>query len=147
MNDINLLGKDHLNEVEAAHYCCLKVAKFHVLRDAFGWSGPRYRKADLAKSMEWAAADPTGHRNFLLDSAAGRYEYQTLRTPMWADFDAIDAIYEAARRMTLDTGIAHHVDHEIPLKGVLVSGLHVHNNLQILTASENCRKQNKYICS
>jgi hypothetical protein len=54
------------------------------------------------------------------------------------------AIYREAQRLTAATGVAHHVDHEIPLQGVLVSGLHVHNNLQILTALENIKKRNRF---
>ena len=55
------------------------------------------------------------------------------------------AIYREARRLSKETGVAHHVDHIIPLKGDLVSGLHVEGNLQILTASENLRKHNRFV--
>jgi len=66
------------------------------------------------------------------------------RTPAWADDQAIRAIYLEAQRLTNKTGIPHHVDHEIPLQGKMVSGLHVQNNLQILTGSENSRKRNRF---
>ena len=66
------------------------------------------------------------------------------RTPPWADLDAIRKLHEQAQRLTKETGVAHHVDHIIPLQGKTVSGLHIHTNMQILTARENCRKWNKW---
>jgi 5-methylcytosine-specific restriction endonuclease McrA len=58
---------------------------------------------------------------------------------------AVVQIYAEARRLTDATGIMHHVDHIIPLHGRLVSGLHVENNLQILTAHDNLRKGNRVL--
>ena len=59
------------------------------------------------------------------------------RTPAWADLEAIKQFY-------LNCPKGYHVDHIVPLQGVNVSGFHVLNNLQYLSASENCSKGNKY---
>jgi len=67
------------------------------------------------------------------------------RTPAWADLKAIGLLYAECADKTRQTGILHHVDHIIPLQGKFVSGLHIAENLQILTASENCKKNNKYL--
>ncbi len=59
--------------------------------------------------------------------------------------EKIKAFYVEAERLTIKTGIQYEVDHIIPLQGEMVSGLHVHNNLQILTRSKNRSKQNKIV--
>lgn len=76
--------------------------------------------------------------------AAKRRTVKMQRTPAWADYEAIRAVYLRAQQITAETGVTHHVDHDIPLQGKMVSGLHVHNNLQILTGSENSRKHNRF---
>ena len=42
-------------------------------------------------------------------------------------------------------GLDLHVDHVIPLQGENVSGLHVENNLQLLSRLENISKKNRFI--
>lgn len=64
-------------------------------------------------------------------------------TPPWADLASIEAVYEAARRLTLATGYRHEVDHIVPLKGKNVCGLHVAENLQVLPMRKNRSKGNK----
>lgn len=59
------------------------------------------------------------------------------RTPKWADLEAIKEYYKNCKE-------GYHVDHIIPLQGKLVSGLHVENNLQYLTAYDNLSKGNKF---
>jgi hypothetical protein len=65
-----------------------------------------------------------------------RKSEKLLRTPPWADLKRLAAIYQEAARL------GKVVDHCIPLRGELVSGLHVHENLQLLTTSENASKGN-----
>ena len=77
-------------------------------------------------------------------SGARRRAAELQRTPPWADHEAIRRVYQQAQEAALETGLSYHVDHIIPLQGRLVSGLHVHNNLQVLTALENSRKHNRF---
>ena len=80
-------------------------------------------------------------------AGAKRHAAKLNRTPSWlsdTDKREIELIYKIAARVSKETGIPHHVDHEIPLQGELVSGLHIPDNLQLLTASENLSKGNSF---
>lgn len=60
-----------------------------------------------------------------------------LRYPAWADLAKIALIYKNCPRDS-------QVDHIIPLKGKLVSGLHVETNLQYLPKLDNLSKNNSF---
>lgn len=66
------------------------------------------------------------------------------RLPIWAQHQDIEAIYSLAAELTSKTGIPHEVDHIIPLNGDGVCGLHVKENLQIITRSENRSKGSSF---
>lgn len=99
----------------------------------------------LAKQIE--SAKETKIRNRPVKSAlvARRRALRLQATPVWVDPSDFLSLYKLAGEMTAKTGIAHHVDHIVPLQGETVCGLHVPWNLRVIPASENSRKSNRLI--
>jgi hypothetical protein len=68
------------------------------------------------------------------------------RMPAWlnsgqlAEMEGVYDYCSALRRAGLD----YHVDHIVPLRGKIVSGLHVPWNLQVIPGLENVRKGNRF---
>lgn len=58
--------------------------------------------------------------------------------PKWQDANELLDVYKEAQYMQLE------VDHIIPIKHKLVCGLHVVSNLQLLSRSDNAKKNNKF---
>ena len=64
--------------------------------------------------------------------------------PLWANTEKIKQIYLERIEKEFRTGKKYHVDHIVPLQGRNVCGFHVEYNLQILPASVNNKKSNKF---
>ena len=104
---------------------------------------PIASKKLIAKAQSnWRKAHP--EKNNITSS---NYRAEKLkRIPAWlspVDKLIIDSIYiynSALRKVGFD----YMVDHIIPMQGKLVSGLHVPENLQIITGAENSSKGNRF---
>ena len=112
----------------------------------------RHKEKDTLSKRVYAAKNREKHSiatNLWRKQNPGYYrQYTALRTrmvkqaqPKWLselDFLVIAELYDLAAKRNLE------VDHIIPIKHKLVCGLHVPQNLQLLSRSENARKSNKF---
>ena len=99
--------------------------RYVKLADRIKVRAKQYRAANPAKVREW-----NGTRRAIERKAC----------PPWADRKAIAAVYAEAVRLEQETGIPHHVDHIIPLRGKTVCGLHIAENLRAIPAADNLKK-------
>lgn len=93
------------------------------------------------------------HRKWTKENADHVAEYNARRRaeklnaiPPWHKEETkahVKELKKEARRLEKETGVKYHIDHVVPLKSALVSGLHVKDNLQLLTETENLQKNNR----
>ena len=97
----------------------------------------RYYKKDPARAIEHVKKYKRENPGVAAGHERKRQAAQLKRVPAWVNLEAVGLFYKnCPEGMT--------VDHIIPLQGKMVSGLHVENNLQYLTRSENAEKNNKF---
>lgn len=116
-----------------------KEAKLEVRRQKKREYQAQYRQRNPMAYKQWVESN-RGHYN-----SVKRLRKHGIRqaTPNWADLDKINRIYSLAVEMNKIGTDRWHVDHEIPLNGKTVCGLHVHENLRIIPAKENLKKSNR----
>lgn len=114
----------------------------------------RHRKEIAAKTAKWYLGNKKRNNENTLRwyqknkdrGAEKRAMYratQAKATPVWANKLFIREAYHLARLRTKTLGVKWAVDHIVPLKSMLVCGLHVEKNLQVIPAIENSVKGNR----
>tara|TARA_Y100000004_G_scaffold79383_1_gene89241 strand:- start:43 stop:678 length:636 start_codon:yes stop_codon:yes gene_type:complete len=113
--------------------------KIKAYDKAYRKSNPERRKAINKKYYEANSA-------YYIERARFREKLlNKLQRPKWYDPKLVNKIYNECHKLNKIAGfIKYHVDHIVPLQGKNVSGLHVQGNLQIILASVNLSKSNKF---
>lgn len=108
----------------------------------------RQRKVQAAlaahdRAVAWRSrAKPVGWVNEYARLRGRRLTVQWLATPPWQSKAELLVVYDECRAVSAATGVAHHVDHIIPVIHEQVCGLHVPWNLRIIPAKANLAKSN-----
>lgn len=104
-----------------------------------------YREENIEKVKARQSAYYSNNKaGYVSRSRARRHRVTVQGLNLPREKEAIDGLYKESTRKTLETGVLSHVDHIVPLKHSEVCGLHASWNLQILTATENDAKGNKF---
>jgi len=152
--DLSQFPKRAVENPGACKHCRLKQAR----RNYNAKNKGRWVETKRAASATWKANNPdkvSGYRkasyaknpSSWLQAARNREFDQLNRTAEWDSELTKLAFAEAVdlrQRRASVTGFAWEIDHVVPLRGKLVSGLHVWNNLRVIPQTINRRKYNAY---
>ena len=134
------INKNYMNKSDYNCHTCRSVGRKASL-DRLN-NDKRRRDIERARQQKWRE----DHKGLMAHYCRVRELKKKQRMPAWANLEDIRKIYEECAALNKEHGPnSYHVDHIIPLQGKTVSGLPVENNLQILKASDNLAKSNKYV--
>ena len=91
---------------------------------------------DRERSKKWQRSNRERTRTNVNERTSARKNAQ----PDYVLRKEVRCFFEQAQRVSKCTGIKHHVDHCVPLRGKSVSGLHVPWNLRVIPAQVNLKK-------
>ena len=132
------LNKDYINKKRklAPSYMSKKELEYKAIYRE------ENRDKERARTRKWQKANPEK-----VQWHNGQREQKILQATIGGDMfkDEILAIYKESARKTKNEGVQYHVDHIIPLVSKNVCGLHIPQNLRIITAEENIKKKNKLV--
>jgi hypothetical protein len=119
-----------------------------IKRYAKGWRESSdymklYREANKQSLAEYNKQWSQANMDSVIARNAIRKAKKLQSIPSWFESDLVNDVYEKARSLTA-SGIRTHVDHIVPLQSKFVCGLHCFNNLQLLDASANTSKGNRW---
>jgi hypothetical protein len=148
-NRDEMIAKSSLYSKQNREACNLHKRKWYSQNKAkhrlsvIKWTDKNRERVN-SYNRNWWKARP----DRLTERWGARRARKLLATPKWLTENhwlEIRAYYQLSNKLFNETGIKHHVDHIIPLRGATVCGLHVPWNLQVIPANDNLRKSNRLI--
>ena len=102
---------------------------------------PERKEARNARARQNYRDNPS----YATEKASRRKRGIKQATPAWYDEQKVIELRKEVKRLNASTHETYNLDHIVPINGKLVSGLHCHQNMQILTEKENKIKAAKHI--
>lgn len=143
-------NKERTKELSDRYYARIKEENYKEHKERHDRNHKKYRSTHQEEVRQREHKYRANNPGAVNATTAKRRAQKLNATPIWADLKEIKEIYKECQRINIlhkknggtDMFV---VDHIIPLQGNNVTGLHVANNLRIITASENSTKSNKII--
>jgi len=123
-----------------------RKAHYEANKDKISEQAKAYREANKDKVKAQQKAWYEANSAYYIEKARFREKLlNKLQRPSWYNSKLVNNIYNKCHKLNKIAGfIKYHVDHIVPLQGKNVSGLHVQGNLEIILASANLSKSNKF---
>jgi len=115
--------------------------KIKLTQQKTSWKEKNSEKAVVARK-KWCKNNPTK----LVFNSVRRKLAKIQRMPAWLNSGQLaemEGVYTYCSVLR-NAGLDYHVDHVVPLRGKIVSGLHVPWNLQVISGADNVRKGNRF---
>jgi len=118
--------RGHISERYASNATCVECAKETMVK--------------------WRESNKESYNEYHLDYGPRWRKRKVLKqaTPVWSNEETIQRVREECKRMSASMRMRFVLDHVIPLRGRTVCGLHVPENLKIVSESFNNLKGNKF---
>jgi len=120
-------------------------------KDYFSKKSKKYREENRDKVLDYNKLYSKKHykenKHKYIEKSRVRRGVKQDATPNWLSgpqIAHIKRIYKLRDMMSDATGVEYHVDHIVPLRGKDICGLHVPWNLEVIPATDNLAKGNRY---
>ena len=137
----------HVALRRAVNGCCTECEKVKNNSEKRKQYMTEYATNNRDKIRKIASTWQKNNKGKVNANTAVRHAAKMKRKPNWLSKEQklhIRCLYQVAAMRTRESGQEWHVDHIVPMQGKDVCGLHVPWNMQVIPATDNMKKNNRY---